>query len=223
VPQLFVGTGATKWNDPKSYPWTMGWQPSYQIEARIYARYILKNVPDAKIAMLYQNDDSGKDYLTGLRDGLGDKADKLIVATQSYETSDATVDSQILALRASGANVMLTHAIPNLPLRRSAKSTTLIGSPCEIQWKNLRAIWRRDFGRQQLTRWVSQGQFYMYGDGGVDQITAERAQPCKRPLLVGTGELAVSGYVCRKDGCEFPGLRHGCPSLHTPAVITRFL
>ena len=111
VPQLFVGTGADKWNDPKHYPWTMGFQPSYRIEARIYARYILKNVPDAKIAVLYQNDDFGKDYLIGLREGLGDKADKLIVATESYETTDATVDSQIVALQGSGANVLLTAAI----------------------------------------------------------------------------------------------------------------
>jgi branched-chain amino acid transport system substrate-binding protein len=112
VPQLFVATGATKWNDPKHYPWTIGWQPSYQIEARIYAQYILKNVPDAKIAVLYQNDDYGKDYLTGLREGLGDEANKMIVATKTYETSDPTVDSQIVALQASGANVMFTVAIP---------------------------------------------------------------------------------------------------------------
>jgi branched-chain amino acid transport system substrate-binding protein len=85
VPQLFVRTGASKWNDPKHYPWTMGWQPSYQIEGRIYARYILKNIPAAKIAVLYQNDDFGKDYLIGLRDGLGDKADGMIMASQSYE------------------------------------------------------------------------------------------------------------------------------------------
>ena len=108
VPQLFVATGANKWNDPKHYPWTMGWQPSYQIEARIYAKYILRNAPDAKIAILYQNDDYGKDYLIGLRQGLGDMADKLIVATQTYETTDATVNSQVVALRASGANVMVT-------------------------------------------------------------------------------------------------------------------
>jgi len=112
VPQLFVATGADKWNDPKKFPWTMGWQPSYRIEARIYARYILKNVPDAKIAVLYQNDDFGKDYLTGLREGLGAQADKMIVATKTYETTDPTVDSQIVALQGSGANVLLTAAIP---------------------------------------------------------------------------------------------------------------
>jgi branched-chain amino acid transport system substrate-binding protein len=112
VPQLFVATGADKWNDPKHHPWTMGWIPSYRIEARIYAHYILKNLPTAKIAVLYQNDDFGKDYLTGLREGLGDKADKLIVATQTYETTDPTVDSQIVVLQGSGADVLLTAAIP---------------------------------------------------------------------------------------------------------------
>ena len=112
VPQLFVATGADKWNDPKAHPWTMGWQPSYRIEARIYARYILQNLPKAKIAVLYQNDDFGKDYLIGLREGLGDKADKMIVATQSYETTDPTVDSQVVSLQASGADVLLTAAIP---------------------------------------------------------------------------------------------------------------
>jgi len=112
VPQLFVATGADKWNDPKNHPWTMGWQPSYRIEARIYARYILKTQPDAKIAVLYQNDDFGKDYLIGLRQGLGNRADQLIVASQSYETTDPTVDQQVVSLQGSGANVLLTAAIP---------------------------------------------------------------------------------------------------------------
>ena len=112
VPQLFVATGADKWNDPKNHPWTMGWQPSYRVEARIYSRYILKNLPNAKIAVLYQNDDFGKDYLTGLREGLGDKADKMIVATKTYETTDPTVDSQVVALQGSGADTLLTAAIP---------------------------------------------------------------------------------------------------------------
>src|SRR6201981_1974016 len=112
VPQLFVATGADQWNDPKHFPWTMMWLPSYGIESHVYANYILKNLPNAKIAVLYQNDDYGKDYLNGLRAGLGDKAAKMIVATQSYETTDPTVDSQIVALQASGANVLLTAAIP---------------------------------------------------------------------------------------------------------------
>ena len=112
VPQLFVATGADKWNDPKNHPWTMGWQPSYRVEARIYSRYILKNLPNAKIAVLYQNDDFGKDYLTGLREGLGDKAEKMIVATKTYETTDPTVDLQVVALQGSGADTLLTAAIP---------------------------------------------------------------------------------------------------------------
>jgi branched-chain amino acid transport system substrate-binding protein len=112
VPQLFVATGADQWNDPQRFPWTMGLIPSYGTEAHIYARYILKHLPNAKIAVLYQNDDFGKDYLNGLRDGLGDKAAKMIVATQSYETTDPTVDSQVVALQGSGADVLLTVAIP---------------------------------------------------------------------------------------------------------------
>ena len=112
VPHLFIATGADKWNDPKNHPWTMGWRPSYRLEARIYGRYILNNLRVAKIGVLYQNDDFGEDYLIGLREGLGDKATKMIVATQTYETTDPTVDSQIVALQASGANVLVTAAIP---------------------------------------------------------------------------------------------------------------
>ena len=112
VPQLFIATGADQWNDPKHFPWTMMWLPAYGTESHIYAHYILKNLPNAKIAVLYQNDDFGKDYLNGLRDGLGENAAKMIVATQSYETTDPTVDSQIVALQGSGADVLLTAAIP---------------------------------------------------------------------------------------------------------------
>jgi ABC-type branched-subunit amino acid transport system substrate-binding protein len=128
VPQLFVASGAAKWDDPKHHPWTIGWQPSYQIEARIYARYILQNMPNAKIGVLYQNDDFGKDYVTGLRQGLGDKADKMIVATQSYETTDPTVDSQVVALQGSGADVLVTAAIPKF-------TAQVIRKVYEIGWK----------------------------------------------------------------------------------------
>ncbi len=128
VPQLFVATGADKWNDPKNHPWTMGWQPSYRIEARIYARYILKNLPNAKIAVLYQNDDFGKDYLIGLREGLGDKADKMIVASKTYETTDPTVDSQVVALQGSGADVLLTAATPKF-------AAQAIRKVFDIAWK----------------------------------------------------------------------------------------
>jgi branched-chain amino acid transport system substrate-binding protein len=112
VPQLFVATGATKWNDPKEFPWTMGFQPNYQSEARIYAKYILREKPNARIAVLYQNDDYGKDYLKGLKDGLGDKAASMIVAVDSYETTEPTIDSHIVNLKASGADVFFDVAIP---------------------------------------------------------------------------------------------------------------
>src|SRR3970040_3157709 len=103
VPQLFVATGATKWNDPKAFPWTMGWQPNYQTEAKIYAQHILKTKPNARIAVLYQNDDYGKDYLKGFKDGLGAKAG-MIVKEGSYEVTDPPVDSQIGQLQSSGAD-----------------------------------------------------------------------------------------------------------------------
>ncbi len=132
VPQLFVATGADKWNNPKHFPWTIGFQPSYRVEAHIYARYILQHVPNAKIAVLYQNDDYGKDYLTGLRQGLGDKADKMIVATKTYETTDATVDSQIVALQASGADVMFTVAIPKFAAQAIRKIYDIGWKPTHI-------------------------------------------------------------------------------------------
>jgi branched-chain amino acid transport system substrate-binding protein len=112
VPQLFLATGATQWGDPAHFPWTMGWQPSYQQEARIYAADILKNHPNAKIGVLYQNDDYGKDYLKGLVDGLGAQAKKMIVKEVSYETSEPTVDSQIIALKGSGADVFVNITTP---------------------------------------------------------------------------------------------------------------
>jgi branched-chain amino acid transport system substrate-binding protein len=112
VPHLFVATGATKWGDPEHFPWTMGWQPTYQHESQIYAKYLLKNRPNAKIAVLFQNDDYGKDYLKGFKDGLGSQAPKLIVAEASYEVTDPTVDSQIVALKASGADVLFNITTP---------------------------------------------------------------------------------------------------------------
>jgi branched-chain amino acid transport system substrate-binding protein len=112
VPQLFVATGATKWADPENYPWTMGWQPNYQSEGMVYAQYVLDNVEDPKIAILYQNDDYGKDYVEGLLMGLGDRAKELIVAEESYEVTDPTVDSQIVNLRNSGANVFYNVTTP---------------------------------------------------------------------------------------------------------------
>jgi branched-chain amino acid transport system substrate-binding protein len=112
VPQLHVATGASKWNDPKNFPWTMGWQPNYQTEARIYAKHVLRTKPNAKIAVLFQNDDYGKDYLKGLKDGLGAKAASMIVKEVSYEVSDPTVDSQIIQLQSSGADVLFNITTP---------------------------------------------------------------------------------------------------------------
>jgi branched-chain amino acid transport system substrate-binding protein len=128
VPQLFVATGATKWGEPKKYPWTMGWQPNYQAEGRIYAKYILKNLPNAKIAILYQNDDYGKDYVKGMKDGLGDKASKMIVAEESYETTEPTIDSQIIKLKSSGADVFFNVTTPKF-------AAQAIRKVAELGWK----------------------------------------------------------------------------------------
>ncbi len=122
VPHLFVATGATKWGDPKNFPWTMGWQPTYQTESRIYARYILAHKPNAKVAILYQNDDYGKDYLKGFKDGLGDKAASLIVAEVSYEVTDPTVDSQIVTLKASGADTFFNITTPKFAAQAIRKT-----------------------------------------------------------------------------------------------------
>jgi len=121
VPQLFVATGATKWNDPKGFPWTMGWQPNYQDEAAIYAQHIIKTKPNAKIAVLYQNDDYGKDYLKGFKDGLGAKV-SMIVKEVSYEVSDPTVDSQMVQLQASGADVFFNITIPKFAAQAIRKA-----------------------------------------------------------------------------------------------------
>jgi branched-chain amino acid transport system substrate-binding protein len=128
VPQLFIGSGASKWGNYKDYPWSMGWAPDYQTEAAIYAQYILANIPDAKIGILYQNDDFGKDLIAGLRAGLGDRADKMIVAQASYEFTDPTVDSQIITLQASGANVFLNAATPKFAAQAIRKAA-------DIGWK----------------------------------------------------------------------------------------
>ena len=127
VPQLFVSTGAAKWNDPKTFPWTMGWQPNYQTEARIYAAYILKNHPGKTIGVLYQNDDFGKDYVTGLREGLGDQAGKLIVVEASYETSSPTVDSQVVQIKGANPDIFVNITTPKF----AAQAIKKIG---ELNW-----------------------------------------------------------------------------------------
>jgi ABC-type branched-subunit amino acid transport system substrate-binding protein len=133
VPQLFVATGATKWNDPKDFPWTMGWQPNYQSESQIYAKYILKEKPNAKIAVLYQNDDYGKDYLKGLKDGLGAKAASMIVAEESFETSEPTVDNHIVKLKATNADIFVNISTPKFAAQAIKKMA-------EIQWKPLHIL-----------------------------------------------------------------------------------
>jgi branched-chain amino acid transport system substrate-binding protein len=133
VPQLLVGTGATKWGDPKNFPWTIGWQPTYQIEGRIYAQYVLKNVPDAKVGILYQNDDYGKDVLKGFKDGLGEAARKLIVLEQTYEVADTNVDSQIANLKNSGANVFVN-------ITTSKAGAQAIRKAHDLGWKPLHIL-----------------------------------------------------------------------------------
>jgi branched-chain amino acid transport system substrate-binding protein len=129
VPLLFLGSGANKWGDPKNAPWVMGWQPSYRTEAQIYTRYILREKPDAKIAILYQNDDFGKDYPAGVRDVLGEDFDKHVVKVVSYETTDATIDSQAVGMQASGADVLITAATPKFAAQTIRKIADLGWKP----------------------------------------------------------------------------------------------
>jgi len=133
VPQLFIASGATKWDDPKGHPWTIGWQPNYQSEGRIYATFIMTDKPDGKIGVLYQNDDAGKDYLKGVTDGLGDKHKSMIVLAASYEPTDTTIDSQIVAMKAAGCDVLVTAAIPKMAAQAIKKAA-------EIEWKPLHVL-----------------------------------------------------------------------------------
>ncbi len=125
TPQIFIWSGAARWGDPKGHPWTMGWVPTYQAEARIYAAYVLQAVKQPKIAILYQNDDYGKEYLVGFKDGLGPAGQKLIVSEQSYETTDASIDSQIVNLKNSGANVLLAATVPKYEVQAIRKAYEL--------------------------------------------------------------------------------------------------
>jgi branched-chain amino acid transport system substrate-binding protein len=131
VPQLFVASGASKWNDPKQYPWTMGWQPSYASEARIYAKYIMKEKPDAKIGVLYQNDDFGKDYLKGLKDGLGAKA-SMIVLEDGYDTSEPAIDEHVVKLKASGADIFISITTPKFAAQAIKKAAEINWHPVHI-------------------------------------------------------------------------------------------
>src|SRR3979411_1664357 len=128
VPQLFVATGASKWNDPKDFPWTMGFQPSYRVEARIFAKYILKTKPNAKVAVFYANDYFGKDYVAGLKDVFGDKTSSILIAEESYETTEPSIDSHILKLRGTGADVFVNIATPKFAAQAIKKMA-------ELEWK----------------------------------------------------------------------------------------
>ncbi|WP_296516881.1 ABC transporter substrate-binding protein [Rhodopseudomonas sp.] len=132
VPQLFVASGATKWNDPTNFPWTMGWQPNYQSEGRIYAKYLLKQQPDAKIAVMYQNDDMGKDYLKGLKDGLGVKSSNL-VAEESYEVAEPTVDNHVVRLKSLNPDIVVFFTTPKF----GAQAIKKVG---EMNWKPVNII-----------------------------------------------------------------------------------
>ena len=132
VPQLFVATGATKWNDPQHFPWTMGWQPNYQ-SGRVYASYVIEHKQNGKIGVLYQNHDFGKDYLKGLKDGLGDKAKSMIVVEAAYETTDPTVDSQVIGMKSAGADVFVNTGIPKFAAQAIHKAA-------EIEWKPLHIL-----------------------------------------------------------------------------------
>ena len=128
VPQLFVATGASKWNDPKDFPWTMGFQPSYRVEARIFAKYILKSKPDAKVAVFYQNDDFGKDYVAGLKEVFGDKTSSILIAEESYETTEPSIDSHIVKLKGTGADVLVNISTPKFAAQAIKKMA-------ELEWK----------------------------------------------------------------------------------------
>ena len=133
VPQLFLATGASKWNDPKEYPWTMGFQPSYRVEARIFAKYILKTKPDAKVVVFYANDDFGKDYVAGLKEVFGDKTSSILIAEESYETTEPSIDSHIVKLKGTGADVFVNISTPKFAAQAIKKMA-------ELEWKPMHVM-----------------------------------------------------------------------------------
>jgi branched-chain amino acid transport system substrate-binding protein len=133
VPQLFLATGASKWNDPKDFPWTMGFQPSYRVEARIFAKYILKAKPDAKVAVFYANDDFGKDYVAGLKEIFGDKTSSILIAEESYETTEPSIDSHIVKLKGTGADVFVNISTPKFAAQAIKKIA-------ELEWKPMHVM-----------------------------------------------------------------------------------
>jgi len=132
VPQLFIATASERWADPSRFPWTMGWAPSYHAEARIYAHYLLKEMPAARLCVLYQNDDFGKDYLVGLRQGFGDKYDRFVIKTASYEPGDPTIDSQVVSLQAAGCDALLSAVGPKFAIQAIRKVYDLGWKPVHL-------------------------------------------------------------------------------------------
>ena len=133
IPQLFLATGASKWNDPKDFPWTMGFQPSYRVEARIFAKYILKTKPNAKVAVFYANDDFGKDYVAGLKEVFGDKSSSILIAEESYETTEPSIDSHIVKLKGTGADVFVNISTPKFAAQAIKKMA-------ELEWKPMHVM-----------------------------------------------------------------------------------
>src|ERR1700710_891967 len=133
VPQLFVATGASKWNDPKDFPWTMGFQPSYRVEARIFAKYILKNRPDARVAVFYANDDFGKDYVAGLKEVFGARTSQILIAEESYETTEPSIDNHIVKLKGTGADVFVNISTPKFAAQAIKKMA-------ELEWKPMHVM-----------------------------------------------------------------------------------
>jgi branched-chain amino acid transport system substrate-binding protein len=132
IPQLFIASGASKWNDPKEFPWTMGFQPSYRVEARIFAKYILKSKPDAKVAVFYQNDDFGKDYVAGLKEVFGDKTSSILIAEESYETTEPSIDSHIVKLKGTGVDVLVNISTPKFAAQAIKKMAELEWHPMHV-------------------------------------------------------------------------------------------
>jgi len=132
VPQLFVATGASRWGDPEHFPWTIGWQPNYRAEGRVYATYILQHYPDAKLGVLYQNDDFGKDYVLGLKDVLRDKYNKMVVSEISYEIAMPTVDSQVVAIKSANPDIFINIGTPKFAAQAIKKVAELGWHPVHI-------------------------------------------------------------------------------------------
>ena len=174
VPQLFVATGATRWGDPAQYPYTMGWQPSYQSEAKVYAQHILETRPAARVAVLLQNDDYGRDYLKGLQDGLGERAQKMIVAQSTYEVSDPTIDSQLIRLKASGADTFFNITTPKFAAQAIRKAA-------EIGWRPLQYL-------NSVSNAVASVMLPAGADAGVGIVSSNYIKDPTDPQWVGTAE-----------------------------------